>query len=165
MDYPILEGENPEVTIGSETEVRVRSEGAFSNFIAIDIDDNDVGSENYTKEEGSTIITLSKSYVQTLSAGTHTINFHFTNGKSSTNLVIKAAPVVTPAPTPTPTATATITQPQTTTAVTTPVEESRTITIPLTSDQSDLAAWMGMLMISISGMIISLVLNNKKLFR
>ncbi len=54
------------------------------------MDGNLIDRSNYTAKEGSTIITLKASYLNTLSAGTHTVEILWTDGSASTTFTIKA---------------------------------------------------------------------------
>ena len=47
-----------------------------------------IGSENYTVTEGSTIITLTAAYLNSLSAGNHTFEIVWTDGAAKTNITI-----------------------------------------------------------------------------
>ena len=54
-----------------------------------------IDKSNYTAKEGSTIITLKASYLNTLSAGTHTVEILWTDGSASTTLPSKQIPLIT----------------------------------------------------------------------
>ena len=54
------------------------------------MDGNLIDKSNYTAKEGSTIITLKASYLNTLSAGTNTVEILWTDGSASTTFTIKA---------------------------------------------------------------------------
>ena len=47
-----------------------------------------IGEENYTAEEGSTIITLKEDYLKTLSMGSHTFEIVWTDGTAETTFTI-----------------------------------------------------------------------------
>ena len=49
-----------------------------------------IDKSNYTAKEGSTIITLKASYLNTLSTGTHTVEILWTDGSANTTFTIKA---------------------------------------------------------------------------
>ena len=51
---------------------------------------NLIDRSNYTAKEGSTIITLKASYLNTLSAGNHTVEILWTDGSASTTFTTKA---------------------------------------------------------------------------
>ena len=54
------------------------------------MDGNLIDKSNYTAKEGSTIITLKASYLNTLSAGNHTVEILWTDGSASTTFTTKA---------------------------------------------------------------------------
>lgn len=56
----------------------------FSHFIGIEIDGKSVDSSNYTADQGSVIVKLRASYMETLSVGMHTITALFNDGNNPT---------------------------------------------------------------------------------
>ena len=90
-DYKVIEGANSTWTENSNGTVTVRSNGDFAKFIGIEMDGIAVARENYDAKSGSTIVTLHKDYLATLSVGTHALTFVFENGTCSTGLTIKSA--------------------------------------------------------------------------
>ena len=60
----------------------------LSKFKSIYIDGNLVDSKNYSTKSGSTIITLKKDYMQSLSVGTHNIKVNFSDGEATTTVKI-----------------------------------------------------------------------------
>ena len=88
--YEILDGANSSWTQNSDGSLSVRGSGAFSKFVGVKVEGTLVDAKNYTVKEGSTIITLKASYLNTLSAGTHTVEILWTDGSASTNFTIKA---------------------------------------------------------------------------
>ena len=91
MDYKIIEGANGTWTQNSDGTLTVRANGEFSKFAGVKVDGNPIDRENYTAKSGSTIVTLSKDYLATLSVGTHTLTVVFNDGECSTNFMVKAA--------------------------------------------------------------------------
>lgn len=89
--YKIIEGENSSWIQNTDETLIFRSNGDFSKFIGIKINDSWVNPENYTASPGSTVVTLKNEYLKTLSEGTHKITFIFKNGKCSTNFEVKKA--------------------------------------------------------------------------
>ena len=55
------------------------------------MDGETVSADKYTAESGSTVITLKKDYLATLSVGKHTLTVVYTDGECSTEFEIKAA--------------------------------------------------------------------------
>lgn len=88
-DYKVIEGANSTWTVNSDGTVTVRSNGDFAKFTGIKMDGIAVARENYDAKSGSTIVTLHKDYLATLSIGTHELTFVFTDGTCSTGLTIK----------------------------------------------------------------------------
>ena len=92
FDYQIIDGTNSSYTAGSGNELSIRGNGEFSKFIGVKVDGNLIDPGYYTATEGSTIITLKASYMNTLSAGSHTIEILWTDGSASTTFTINANP-------------------------------------------------------------------------
>ena len=82
--YQMLDGKNQTFASASPVDLTFRSEGDFDKFVDVKVDGNIVGQSNYTVSEGSTIITLKKEYLQTLSDNVHTIEILSTDGKATT---------------------------------------------------------------------------------
>ena len=90
-DYKIIEGANGTWTQNSDGTLTFRANGEFSKFTGVKVDGKLIDRENYTAKSGSTIVTLSKDYLATLSVGTHTLTVVFNDGECSTNFMVKAA--------------------------------------------------------------------------
>lgn len=88
--YQIIDGANSSWTHDSDGNITIRGNGDFSKFTGVKLDGNLIDKSNYTAKEGSTIITLKASYLNTLSAGTHTVEILWTDGSASTTFAIKA---------------------------------------------------------------------------
>ena len=88
--YEILDGANSNWEQNSDGSLSIRGSGAFSKFVGLKVDGTLVDAKNYTVKEGSTIVTLKASYLNTLSAGTHTVEILWTDGSASTTFTIKA---------------------------------------------------------------------------
>lgn len=91
-NYQIIDGANSSYAAGSGEELSIRGNGDFSKFVGVKVDGNLVDPNYYTAKEGSTIITLKSSYMNTLSAGTHTFEILWTDGSASTTFAINANP-------------------------------------------------------------------------
>ena len=90
VDYEILDGANSNWEQNSDGSLSIRGSGALSKFVRVKVDGTLVDAKNYTVKEGSTIITLKASYLNTLSAGTHTVEILWTDGSASTTFTSKA---------------------------------------------------------------------------
>lgn len=88
--YQIIDGANSSWTHDSDGNITIRGNGDFSKFTGVKVDGNLIDRNNYTAKEGSTIIMLKASYLNTLSAGTHTVEILWTDGSASTTFTIKA---------------------------------------------------------------------------
>ena len=82
VKYLVIDGKDQTFKLGSKEELVFRSNGDFDKFEDILIDNKVVDKENYTAEEGSTIVRLKSKFVNTLSKGDHNIQFVFNDGKS-----------------------------------------------------------------------------------
>lgn len=87
----IIEGANGEWQKGSEDALSFTSNAAFADFLKVQVDGKDVDSSNYTVKEGSTIVTLKPSYLETLSAGKHTLAIVSDTGTAETEFTVLAA--------------------------------------------------------------------------
>ena len=88
--YQIIDGANSSWTHDSDGNITIRGNGDFSKFTGVKVDGNLIDKSNYTAKEGSTIITLKASYLNTLSTGTHTVEILWTDGSASTTFTTKA---------------------------------------------------------------------------
>lgn len=87
-EFAIIEGANQTWTQGSEEGLTIVGNGHFDTFIEATVDSE---IEKYTAEEGSTKITLSPEYLNTLSLGEHTFKMEWKNGSAETTFTILAA--------------------------------------------------------------------------
>ena len=55
------------------------------------VDGNSISSDKYNAASGSTVITLKKDYLDTLSVGNHTLTVVYNDGECNTEFEIKAA--------------------------------------------------------------------------
>ena len=90
VTYEILNGANSSWTLGSSEGLTIRGAGEFSKFTGVKVDGNLLDQNNYTSKEGSTIITLKASYLNTLGAGSHTAQILWTDGSAGTTFTINA---------------------------------------------------------------------------
>ena len=80
--YEVTEGANQKYTITKNNEAKFKINADFRLFDdgKVYVDNELVDSKNYTAESGSTIITLKKEFVDTLSVGEHTLKVVFNDG-------------------------------------------------------------------------------------
>ena len=109
-DYQIIDGANGKHTIGKDGTLTFRSNAPFSEFVAVLVDGVKVDRSNYDVSEGSTIVRLKQSFLDTLSKGSHTIAIQSIGGTATTNFSVAETSATTPTPS-TPTAGITNVQP------------------------------------------------------
>ena len=80
--YEVTEGANQKYTITKDNEAKFKINADFRLFDdgKVYVDNELVDPKNYTAESGSTIITLKKEFVDTLSVGEHTLKVVFNDG-------------------------------------------------------------------------------------
>lgn len=88
----MVEGTGQKVTVGQKIDLTFRSNAAYSDFKEVTIDGKTLDTKNYTKQEGSIIVTLKADYVAKLSAGTHTVGIVSESGTASTTLTVSKVP-------------------------------------------------------------------------
>lgn len=87
----IIEGANGKWQKGSEDVLPFTSNAAFADFLKVQVDGKDLDASNYTVEEGSTIVALNASYLETLPAGKHTLAIVSDTGTAETEFTVVAA--------------------------------------------------------------------------
>ena len=148
----ITAGDGAAVTQGEKKELSFTSDASFADFLRVELDGTTLDEKNYTKKEGSTIITLNRDFVATLSVGEHTLAIVSKSGTATAKFTVKAKPAetATPQPTVTPQPTA---QPQPTVQPVSP--------IPSTGDTANPALWFVLLIVSGSALAVIFVLRRK----
>lgn len=154
VSYKILDGANSDWKQNTEETITIRGNGDFSKFVGVKIDGNTIDAKNYTAKEGSTIITLTTDYLKTLSIGTHTFEFVWTDGSASTNFTVS----------------------KNDSGSETPKDDDKNknddsgsqtgdnhhITAPQTGDNSHLTLWISLLGASLIGLLATLYMRKKK---
>ena len=87
----ITAGANGTWQKGTKDGLSFTSNAAFAHFLKVQVDGKDLDASNYTVKEGSTIVTLKTSYLETLSVGKHTLAIVSETGTATTEFTIKAA--------------------------------------------------------------------------
>ena len=154
----ITAGDGAAVMQGEKKELTFTSDASFADFVRVELDGTALEEKNYTKREGSPIITLNRDFVATLSVGEHTLAIVSKSGTATAKFTVKAKPAetatpqptVTPQPTAQPTQTA---QPQPTVQPVSP--------IPSTGDTANPALWFALLIVSGSALAAISVLRRK----
>lgn len=147
-EYKFIEGANQIYTIdksnGESQNAIFRIDAEYSLFEnggKVYIDNVLVDSKYYTSKSGSTIITLSKEYGDTLSVGEHTIKVVFNDGgEATTKFEVKAKEVNN--------------------ENSENITNSQTITNPQTGD--NITKYFMLSIISVVGIVISVMINNKE---
>ena len=89
--YKIIDGANGKHTIGKDGTLTFRSNAPFSEFVAVLVDGVKVDRSNYDVSEGSTIVRLKQSFLNTLSKGSHTIAIQSRGGTATANFTVAEA--------------------------------------------------------------------------
>ena len=154
----ITAGDGAAVTQGEKKELTFTSDASFADFVRVELDGTALEEKNYTKREGSTIITLNRDFVATLSVGEHTLAIVSQHGTATAKFTVKAKPTETATPQPTvppqPTAQPTPTvQPQPTVQPVSPILR--------TGDTANPALWFALLIVS-GGAAIGITVASRK---
>ena len=89
----ITAGANGSWQKGTKDGLSFTSNAAYKHFQKVQVDGKDLDASNYTVKEGSTIVTLKTSYLETLSVGKHTLAIVSETGTATTEFTVKAAAV------------------------------------------------------------------------
>ena len=89
----IIEGNNATVNNGEKKSLTFRSNAAFADFIRVELDGKTLDEKDYTKAEGSIIVTLNNNFVSTLSVGALTCcsRFHYRSIKEKASKIKRIA--------------------------------------------------------------------------
>ena len=150
----ITAGDGAAVTQGEKKELTFTSDASFADFVRVELDGTALEEKNYTKREGSTIITLNRDFVATLSVGEHTLAIVSQHGTATAKFTVKAKPAetATPQPTVTPQPTPMV-QPQPTVQPVSPILR--------TGDTANPALWFALLIVS-GGAAIGITVASRK---
>ena len=92
----IIDGRNAKWNKGGENNMTFKSDAAFSDFVEVLVDGKTITAENYEKREGSIIIELKASYLETLAEGEHTLTIRSASGDATTKFTVEAEIVSPP---------------------------------------------------------------------
>ena len=100
ISYGFLEGTNTRYIRGSAEGMTLKVDADIGKFsFLVQVDGNQVNTASYTVTAGSTVVTLSSAYLNTLAIGSHTIVINFTDGAATALFTVEeAAPQTTPVP-------------------------------------------------------------------
>ena len=142
----ITAGDGAAVTQGEKKELTFTSDASFADFVRVELDGTALEEKNYTKREGSTIITLNRDFVATLSVGEHTLAIVSQHGTATAKFTVKAKPAETATPQPT-------AQPTPTVQPVSPILR--------TGDTANPALWFALLIVS-GGAAIGITVASRK---
>ena len=146
----ITAGDGAAVTQGEKKELSFTSDASFADFVRVELDGTALDEKNYAKREGSTIITLNRDFVATLSVGEHTLAIVSQHGTATAKFTVKAKPTETATPQPT--------VPPQPTAQPTPTVQPVS---PRTGDTANPALWFALLIVS-GGAAIGITVASRK---
>lgn len=75
-------------TLDKDTSLTFTADADFAKFESVAVDGQIISADNYTAKSGSTIVELKKDYLDTLSAGEHTITVNWVDGSASTKIKV-----------------------------------------------------------------------------
>lgn len=88
--------------IGDGKDLTFTCSGALADLTGIYVDGKLLDEGSYTVKSGSTVLTLKASYLDTLSAGKHSLKFQYKNNASAESEFTITAKATSPTPTPNP---------------------------------------------------------------
>ena len=94
----IIDGKGQTMVVDAAKDLSFRSNAPIRYFQKVLVDDKEVASENYVLTEGSTIVTLKRSFLKTLGVGEHKLSVVSTTGTAETNFTVAEAAKPTPTP-------------------------------------------------------------------
>ena len=90
VTYKFIEGANGSWTKNSGKNLGFKVNGEISKFTGVKVDGTLIGNDKYTAVSGSTVVTLKKDYLETLSVGKHTLSVVYTDGECTTEFEVIA---------------------------------------------------------------------------
>ena len=87
--FQIAEGGNQTAVLGENSSIVIKVDQELGRFTGVSIDGVKLSQDSYTVVSGSTVVSLKPEYVNTLTAGTHKVIIHFTDGQAETGLTVK----------------------------------------------------------------------------
>ena len=89
-DYIFLDKTADQVyNLGKDGTLTIRVDADFAKFKDVFVDGKLLAKSNYSAKSGSTIITFTKEYLESLSIGEHKVVVHFADGKAETKIIVK----------------------------------------------------------------------------
>ena len=87
--YKILNGADQTLNVDGNDDLVIRASGKLADCTGIKVDYALVDKQYYELTEGSTILRLKRTYLDTLKKGSHVVTFVYTDGEVSTNFVLQ----------------------------------------------------------------------------
>ena len=87
--YNFIDGANGEWIKNSGKDLGFKADGEISKFTGVKVDGTLIGADKYTAITGSTLVTLKKDYLETLSDGKHTLTVVYKDGECTTEFEVK----------------------------------------------------------------------------
>lgn len=87
----ITDGKGQTMVVDAAKDLSFRSSAPLKFFQKVLVDDKEVAAENYVLTEGSTIVTLKASFLNTLGVGEHKLSVVSTTGTAETNFTVAEA--------------------------------------------------------------------------
>lgn len=103
----IIDGKGQMMVVDAAKDLNFRSSAPLKYFQKVLVDDKEVAAENYVLTEGSTIVTLKASFLNTLGVGEHMLSVVSTTGTAETTFTVAEAAKPAPGQTATTTTTTT----------------------------------------------------------
>lgn len=95
LPYEIVSGDNQVIEAEENEDLVIKSNGSLEKFVKLLVDGVEVDESNYTLEPGSTILTLKSAFLNTLSAGNHTVTFVYNDGAVDANFRVASVDTTT----------------------------------------------------------------------
>ena len=95
-DYKVLSGHGDAVSKESGKTLTFVFNGNFKKFTGIQVDGTSVDAKFYTAKSGSTIITLTSDYLDSLAEGKHTLTVLWNDGSATAEFTVKPKEVTPP---------------------------------------------------------------------
>ncbi len=90
-EYDILEGKDGTYVINEDGSYSIRINCVVEYFVAVEVDGKTVDPKHYTVKSGSTIVTFTKEFLDSLGTGNHDVRFIFTNGTAKATITAVAS--------------------------------------------------------------------------
>lgn len=87
--FKILDGDKEIYEKTSKKTLSVEIDHDFTENVRVEVDGKQIGKDKYILTKGSTIVTLTNEYLESLSVGKHTINAYFEDGKATATFTVK----------------------------------------------------------------------------